>query len=186
MSRPSWLPEKFQWNNKELSQMKTEEEELVIKGLFKVFEKDFISSKPKLHGLPVEADMAVEEGQEYPKGFLHIITKDVPTVEVKKGKPVNVRTGKRALDIPRAERFPWCKPCIEHKSEILCWDFREGERNGKVRTYIWLKDFDYVIILQKTTDMGDVRYALITAFWIQYENMKEKLDDKWNNRLKQK
>lgn len=77
--------------------------------------------------------------------------------------------------IERAKRFPWCRPTIDNYNEILFWDFVGRERTGKVRTYIWLRDLDYIVILQKTSDLGEMRFVLITAFWITYENMKEKL-----------
>lgn len=61
---------------------------------------------------------------------------------------------------------------------VFAWDFEEG--NGDIKTYVWLKDFDYLIILKKYKD-GQRR--LITSFWVEYQNFKEKLLKKYKNRL---
>jgi len=59
--------------------------------------------------------------------------------------------------------LPWVKPLIEHpsESEVLPWDYEEGDR--KIKTYIWFKDHDFVVIMKK---YPDGKRRLITSFYV--------------------
>lgn len=65
-----------------------------------------------------------------------------------------------------------CKP------EILTWDHLEGD--GTIKTYVWLENYDFVVILKKYEDGGR---RLITSFWVEYENTKSKLRKKYTRRI---
>ena len=69
---------------------------------------------------------------------------------------------------------------LDHYSapEILAWDYQEGD--GMVKTYVWLKSHDYVIILKR---MNDLSRRLVTGFWIEYENTRAKMRKKFHGRL---
>lgn len=72
----------------------------------------------------------------------------------------------RLFDPRRAERLGWIRPIIEnsHCPDILKFDYVED--NGKVRTYLWLKEYNFVVILEKQTRNRSNLAALITAFYV--------------------
>ena len=87
----------------------------------------------------------------------------------------------RIPDLRRCERLPWVKPMVEYPSdsELLCWDYLEGD--GSIKTYVWLKDLDFVVIMKKL-DNGSRR--LITSFHLDSEFKKKDLERKYENRIK--
>lgn len=86
----------------------------------------------------------------------------------------------RVPELRRAERLPWAKILLDNysKPEILNWDFEEAD--GDIKTYLWLKDHDYVLIMKKYPDN---RRRLITAFYVNYQNTKRKLSKKYDNKI---
>lgn len=157
MSFPHWLPEMFPvdpWTDSTYDQ------------LYKIFKSDFIENRPTYLGRSIHFFPDKEDGRE--KIFWHLTSRD------------DKATAQRLPDLRRAERLPWAKPTIENtdKSEILHWDYEEGD--GVVKTYIWLKDYDYLVIMKKFPS-GDRR--IITAYWVEYENEKKKLGRKYRDRL---
>jgi hypothetical protein len=70
---------------------------------------------------------------------------------------------------------------IEHpdKPEVLAWDYEEGDKD--IHTYIWLHQFDFVVIMKKYP--GGSR-RLITSFWIEYSHKKGKLRKKYEQRIR--
>jgi hypothetical protein len=89
--------------------------------------------------------------------------------------------------LDRAGRLPWAKPIIEHETavEILAWDFDEAPKRGTVvRTYVWLKDHDYVVVLERQKkDKGDV-FMLITSFLLAFEGKRRDLQSRYERRRK--
>jgi hypothetical protein len=63
--------------------------------------------------------------------------------------------------------------------KIKSWDYKEGK--GAVNTYLWLKDFDFLVIMKK---YPDGRRRLLTSFYIDYPNYKRKLEKKYARRIK--
>ena len=61
---------------------------------------------------------------------------------------------------------------------VLAWDFEEGASD--IRTYVWLKDLDYVVVMKRYSD-GARR--LITAYWIDYPSKRKTLQSKYARRL---
>lgn len=160
MTIPSWLPDIYpmdgNWNQR-------------LKGLFKIFEQDFVFSHPQFEGCTVYHDERILDG-EYPEGFWHITTK---------GTQPN-----RLPDFRRAERLPWCKPSIQNSDDqiIKKWDYIEGQKGTRV--YIWLETLDYVIILQPVTRETDMIYYLVTAFHVDGERSRNGLKRKYEEGLK--
>lgn len=89
-------------------------------------------------------------------------------------------TGERFPDHRRCERLPWVNPLLRAcpNSEVLEWDYEEGD--GTIKTYVWLKDEDFLVIMKKYTN-GSRR--LVTSFWIDQENTRVKTEKKYRNRL---
>lgn len=135
--------------------------------LFAIFTNDFITNRPMLDSFLVWYDRTIKEGS-YPEGFWHVITKK--------------DNGVRYPDFRRAERLPWCGPSIRNSGDpaIKKWDiFEEGE----IRTYIWLENYDYVIVFAKRLHrIGEVRF-LKTAYHVDGNSTRKKLREKFAKRL---
>jgi hypothetical protein len=141
----------------------------VVVILFAVFDNDFRSASPRFQGLPIWWDRRIEIGEKYEEGFWHLITRDDPLAG-------------RVPDFRRAERLPWCQPTLRHDTEpeVSIWSYKEG--GGQIRTYVWLRDFDYVVILQRrSTRRGDVM-VLVTAYYVDGPSSRRSLDRKRVNR----
>ena len=158
---PPWLPDMISvdgvW------------EETVAR-LYAIFIADIKDGKPRLNGSQVWWDRNKLESEEYEEGFWHLVSKD------------DDETGERLPDFRRAERLPWCKACIENCTDtaILFWDYKVGKR---IETYIWLKDFDYVLILKKLIKSWGTAYFLITAYHVDGNSRRRSLMRKYNDKL---
>ena len=140
--------------------------EVVLRNLYTIFEHDFKTTQPLLGGKRVFWDRRILEGNKE-EGFWHLITR------------TDKESGARLLDPRRAGRLPWCAPTINNSGDISVklWNYREG--NGRLRTYVWLEDWDYIIILEKRPQkLGDV-FFLITAYHVDGENRKRQLRNKY-------
>lgn len=152
----TWLPELYvvnPWTEK------------TIDDLYSIFLRDFIQNQ--LFYEEKQVWFFPEKENEKETIFWHLITKKELSVD------------DRLPDFRRAERLPWANPVINNAiyPEILNWDYEEG--NGEIHTYLWLKDQDYLVILKKYKDS---RRRLLTAYWIEHENYKRKLQGKYENR----
>lgn len=158
MTKPDWMPEMFSANPWTVDTYDL---------LYKVFQKDFIESKPCYRSYTVWFFPEKEDGKEVV--FWHLTSRK------------DNNTGERLPDLRRSERLPWARPMIDNpdKPEVLDWDYEEDD--GTVKTYVWLKDYDYLVILKKYRN-GDRR--LITSFWIEYQNFRDKLVMKYEQRIK--
>ena len=158
---PSWLPEMVSVNGDWAS---------ILTRLYSVFHADFVTSTPRLKGLDVWHDRRkLEDNIE--EGFWHIT------------HVFDRRVQQRVFDPRRSERIPWCRPTMENEpqAEVQCWDYREGK--GNIRTYVWLKDHDYIVVLErKSMRRGDV-YMLITAFYVEHESYRRTLRRKYGQRV---
>ena len=85
-----------------------------------------------------------------------------------------------AKDYPRAKRLPWAKPLMEspERPEIKVWQYREGAVDMGVRTYIWLEDYNYALILQRKKNV----FYWVTAFYVEPKKKKD-LARRYENRL---
>lgn len=158
---PDWLPDVLNlngdWDN-------------VIKILYLTFEQD-IKSNLLFNGVPIWYDRN-KKSSIYEEGFWHLITK------------TDYTSNERVPDYERAKRLNWCKPIVENYTDnnVLYWENEEGK--GKIRTYIWLEQLDYIIILEKKNmKKGSVMF-LITAYYIEGNSSRSKLRKKYNKRLK--
>lgn len=138
----------------------------IVSSLYAIFEKDFKKGKPKFQHYVVWWDQRVLYGQRYKEGFWHLISTD------------DKNTGERIPDFRRAERLPWCAPTITNSddSAVKVWDYREGR--GQLRTYVWLEDGDYCIILEKLKRPTQPAVMLITAFYVDGPSRRRSLQNK--------
>jgi hypothetical protein len=157
MSGPNWLPNLFvvnPWTHD------------TYDALYQLFRDDFVESQIDYQGYSVWFFPEMEDGRE--KVFWHLTSR------------VDNETGDRLPDLRRSERLPWVRPMLENHlhPEVLAWDHEEGD--GSIKTYVWLKDFDFVVIMKKFPDRTR---RLITSFWLEYPNAKKKLMKKYDRRI---
>lgn len=158
MDLPCWLPPLFNINP-----WSHDTYEL----LYQIFHTDFIANKTQYSGTLVIVSKQKDEEKELT--FWHITTREDETCG-------------RLPDYRRCERLPWLKPMLEsyNHPDILAWENTEGD--GSLKVYVWLKEYDYIAIMKKTKN-GQL--ILITAYWVEYENVKRKLMKKYNTRNKE-
>jgi hypothetical protein len=110
----------------------------VLSRLYNVFHRDFIERHPKLNDMEVWHDKRVKAGEIYEESFWHLIERD------------HNKQGKRSFDPRRAERLPWCAPLLNNSDQpqVKYWICRE---NNRLICYVWLEDYDYVVILERRT-----------------------------------
>jgi len=65
------------------------------------------------------------------------------------------------------------------KPEILAWDFLESDHT--IKTYIWLNDLDFLVLMKKYPDGGR---RLITSYFVDFPHKRRKLQKKFQDRLK--
>ncbi len=158
MTKPAWLPEMLNVNPWT---------ETTYDALYQLFCDTLKNSRPVYRGAEVWFFLDMEDGKE--KIFWHLTSRD------------DKETGERLPDLRRSERLPWVRPMIDQpdQSDVLDWDFEEGD--GTIKTYIWLKEYDFVVIMKKYPDENR---RLITSFWIEYNNTRRKMQKKYDNRLR--
>ena len=142
----------------------------IVSELYGIFEKDFKQGKPRFQHYMVWWDQRVLSGQRFEEGFWHLISRD------------DKDSGERIPDFRRAERLPWCAPIIINSgnSSVNVWDYQESR--GQIRTYMWLTDQDYCVILEKLRRHTQAAAMLVTAFHVdgpsQRRSLRTKLDKK--------
>lgn len=156
-AHPTWLPPIFQmspWN------------EAILEALYAIFRRDFIDNPASYRGNRVW--FFPERDREKENIFWHLVERDDDDNDA------------RLPDFRRSERLPWARPMLDNvgQPEVLDWDYEEGK--GDIRTYVWLKDFDYLIVMKKYPN-GQRR--LVTAYYVDYENTRQKLQKKYERRM---
>jgi len=148
----------------------------VLPYLYGVFERDFKLCSTCFNGIIVLYDLTMKDSDKE-EGFWHLITKD-QFIDVRK------KVKERLPDYKRAKRLHWIKPIIENNShsEILVWNYEEAK--GKIHTYLWLKNHDFVVIIKKRREKIGEFYILVTAYYVEYDHTRRKLEDKYRNRLR--
>lgn len=134
--------------------------------LYEIFTHDFKESQPTYNGKHVWFFSEIDDGKEVI--FWHLTHRE------------DKETKARMPDLRRSERLAWVRSLIDHSAEssILAWDFKEGD--GTIKTYVWLKDYDFLVIMKKYRDGGR---RLITSFYIDYSHKRRELQKKFKKRI---
>ncbi len=157
---PDWLPEML-----DLSGYGTE----TTQWLYDQFIGDFIPPCCWLDGREVWIDNRKRD-DHFEEGFWHVVTRD------------NKNVSQRQPDFRRAERLLWCAAVIRNVRDeaVRRWAFREN--SGRCRLYLWLHEWDYLVILEpQTTTRGKPIYRLITAYHIDNRQERQNLEHKRRN-----
>jgi hypothetical protein len=140
----------------------------ILSHLYAVFVRDFKESQTYHHGVKVIYNSKIKpDGLGKEEGFWHVVSK------------FDDNTADRLIDYPRAKRLPWAKPLIEssERPEIKVWQYREGTADRGLRTYIWLENYNYALILHRKKNV----FYWVTAFYVESWKQKD-LKKKYENR----
>lgn len=173
---PDWLPEMASvspWT------------ENTYEMLYAIFCRDIRDHDLRYAGNAVWIFPEVEDGKEVI--FWHLTTRDFKLEKIPRRKrkffpELEMHIKKERLpDLRRCERLPWVKPIIEHalEPEVLDWDYEEGDRS--IKTYIWIKESNFVVIMKKYPDS---KRRLITSFYLDRTNKRKEFEIKYSNRIK--
>jgi hypothetical protein len=141
----------------------------ILSRLYAVFVRDFKETQTYRGGIKVIYNGNIKnDGLGKEEGFWHVVS------------GLDRNTGDRLIDYPRAKRLPWAKPLMESSArpEIKIWHYKEGTADMGVRTYIWLENFNYALILQKKKNI----FYWVTAFYVEPKKKKD-LSRRYENRL---
>ena len=132
-----------------------------LEGLYEIFRKDFIDTKPKYLGLDVVCFIEpVFQGKEFT--FWHLITEG--NIEIN-----------RTPDFRRCERINWPKPIIENSKDgnIKVWENVRKNKKGKKtkRISICYGNWEYLVIL----GIRKKHYSFVTAYPVFRGHTKQKL-----------
>jgi hypothetical protein len=127
----------------------------------------------------------MEDGRE--KIFWHLTTRVVKKIKIPRRKRKFYPVGQtyidegRYPDLRRCERLPWVRALIEkgYEPEALAWDYEEGDLT--IKTYIWLKNYNFTVIMKKYPDN---KRRLITSFYIDKSYKRKDFERKYANRIK--
>lgn len=158
---PDWLPPILEIDN---------HEDVALPVLYGVFTADFKQGVIVFRNARVTWDTRMIYDGRYDAGFIHLVTKDGPPLM------------RRGLDEGRARRLRWCKATINNSTceSIKQWDYEES--SGRVRTYLWLQDQNYVVILERRCRNGFEENFLVTAFHIDGSSTVRSLSQKYSRR----
>jgi hypothetical protein len=140
--------------------------ESVMENLYGIFRRDFVDNPARYRGHGVWFFPEKDRGKE--NIFWHLVERE------------DKAAGGRLPDFRRSERLPWARPMLDNlgQPEVLDWDYEEGD--GSIHTYVWLENFDYLIVMKKYPN-GQRR--LITAYYLDYEHTRRKLRKKYEKRV---
>jgi len=141
--------------------------EEILKKLYRVFEKDFKKRKLFYKNLRVKYDNRKNSNNKE-EAFWHLITKK----DKKHG---------RLIDYNRAKRLPWVRPIIENYNNSEIKDFNYLEGFGGIRKYLWLENYDFVVILEKKINKKYI--ILVTDFYVDYNWKRKDLERKYQQRI---
>jgi len=173
---PAWLPPFIPFGG---------DWDIFVRALHIVFEQDFKNRWPRFRTFPVWHDRRIdpEDKHRFEEGFWHLVSRDEWVWNPKSRR----KEKERLPELNRAGRLPWARPIIEHETvvEVVTWDFDEETRKGSVvRTYVWLRNHDYVVILERQQKQkGDV-FMLVTSFLVDFEAKRRDLQRRYERRRK--
>ncbi|MFA5670777.1 MAG: hypothetical protein WC967_16205 [Balneolaceae bacterium] len=162
-----WLPPELDLDDKTYTQ--------IIATLYNVFQMDIKCGNLFFCGTKVGYRPGYKQnGMGYEKIFWHLIEKEE-------------ESGEELIDFPRAKKLPWFKPTIENFQDfrVKVWDNQEADKKKGIRTYIWLENLDYLIILQRTfLKKNNIEVMnIITTFHIDGPSYRRKVFGKWQKRI---
>lgn len=172
---PGWVPAMFPvtpWSNG------------TYNDLYQVFVTTIRNAGLRYNGAGVWFFPEQEDGKEVI--FWHLTTRSQKSAPVPRrmrhlhGMAVPSSSPQRLPDLRRCERLPWVGPLVGHGSDpdVLAWDYDEDD--GCTKTYVWMKDHDFVVIMKK---MGNGSRRLITSFYVDNKFTRDDFQRKYAARI---
>ncbi|MGH2327830.1 hypothetical protein ACRCD5_05860 [Campylobacter taeniopygiae] len=121
---------------------------------YNVFIRDFVDSKCFLSNILIESKTTQKikvYNFEFNETFWHIISRK--------------NNNQRCFDALRAERIGWIKCIIMDYNKPYIKMFYFYEKNHKIRLYLWLEQYDFVVILERIISNSKEAY-IVTSFYI--------------------
>lgn len=153
-----------------------------LEKLYEYFKDDFISNETYLNTqYKIDIDMLSTQYNK-PKIFWHVITRE-EEIRVRRGRTWQIKKV-RKFDKNRAKRIRWIKHLIlnfnDTANNIFTFFYTEttGANRGKLRLYIWAKEHDYVVIIEKLNSNSSF---LVTAFFIDGHYKKSTYQTRYEN-----
>ena len=145
--------------------------------LYALFCRDIRDAGLRFSGTPIviprEADAdGIEEI------FWHLTTRNPKPVPRRLKPYLELNEDDRLPDPRRCERLPWINPVVSRACsapEILVWDYEEGD--GRIKTYLWLKACDFVVIFKK---LRNGRRLLVTSFYVDNKYTRNSFQKKYD------
>ncbi|MFA4910969.1 MAG: hypothetical protein WC649_08005 [Desulfobacteria bacterium] len=141
----------------------------ILARLYSVFKIDFKESQTYHRGIKVIYNGTIKaDGLGKEEGFWHVVSR------------LDDDTGERLIDYPRAKRLPWAKPLMEspERHEIKVWQYQEGTADKGLRTYVWVEEYNYALILHRKRKV----FYWVTAFYVESRKQKD-LRRKYESRV---
>jgi len=159
MSLPSWLPPIIELSSCSGDWSKYEST------LYKIFERDFIKSKPILFGKPVFCTKdPTYKGKFFT--FYHITTCGGPREE------------DRTTDLRRCERIEWLKKILENTNDpsVKVWEDKRSnrKRRNKKRTNVLFDESGETLHLVLSKNVNS--YHLVTVYYVEKDYKKQELN----------
>ena len=173
---PDWLPDPIHFNG---------DWNAFVRTLYAVFESDFKHGHPRFRGCPIWHNQRIDTDgpHRFEEGFWHLVTKDQWIYD----RQTRRNTKERLPEFERAARMPWAKPIVDHERDpgVVVFEFEDETRKGAViRTYLWLSEWDYVVILEKQSKAKGNIYMLVTSFFVNIPAKQKDLQSRYERRLK--
>ena len=94
---------------------------------------------------------------------------------------ISRKNGKnRIFDEQRAKRISWIKYIIIDYNKKHIKLFYYCEDNHKIRLYLWLYQYDFVVILEKIQKQDNMAF-IITSFYVDNEKKRKSFEKKYKN-----
>ncbi len=150
--------------------------------LYEYFKDDFITNETHLNSkYKIDIDTMSVRNRK-PKIFWHVITRE-EEIRVRRGRTWQIKKI-RKFDKNRAKRIRWIKHLIlnfnDTANNILSFFYTKtkGVNRGKLRLYIWAKEHDYIVIIEKLNSNSSF---LVTAFFIDEHYKKSTYQQRYEN-----
>ena len=160
MSHPEWLPP--------LLDVSEKQEDTILR-LYEVFAEDFKDSGCEFRNVPVQFSRRILPAEQHEEVFWHLISKE------------SGNKGKRNFDSCRAKRLSWCKAIIEHSHEDTVTVWRDYV-HGRLRTFLWLEDYDFNVVLEEGTRKSGKIALLVTAYCVE-DRTRKRLRNSYRRRV---
>ncbi len=147
--------------------------------LYRIFKRDFDENAPLFFRSKQIRPIKKEDGESaLDTMFHHLTTKDDKNEEGKKIK-------RRIFELERSQRLHWVKYLLEGEKmnnvEVFSYMDRTKKRGDVIRTYIYDKDEEYVIILEPQRSGKD--YYLLTAYYLNEKRGRKQIKQKMKRKL---